>query len=99
GPLRSRRRAPAPPVAGPVCATPCRIPGPPVFSWGRWKERGSRIKRKASGGKGADEHLLGQLAEGMDAAGFQVVEDDLSRAEEVRVDGVEVVLVALEDCG
>ena len=33
----------------------------------------------------------------MDAAGFQVVEDDLRRAEEVRVDGVEIVIVTLED--
>ena len=44
-----------------------------------------------SGGERADEHVLGQLAEGMNAAGFQVLEDDLRRAEQVRIDRVEVV--------
>ena len=38
-------------------------------------------------------------AEGVDAAGVEVVEDDLGRAEEVGVDRVEVVVVPGEDRG
>ena len=38
-------------------------------------------------------------AEGVDAAGLEVLEDDLGRAEQVGIDGVEVVVVAGEDRG
>ena len=58
--------------------------------------------RPSDGGHGSreerpDEDVGGRLAEGVDAAGLEVLEDDLGRAEQVGIDGVEVVVVAGED--